>query len=76
MDRKSDNSSPHYDAGIQPTTTRDRVSLGAARDDILPKGSVDPVYQAKAELLNAAIQEIGMGKYQVCSIPFDQKCEA
>ncbi|CEL60018.1 putative MFS-type transporter PB1E7,08c OS=Schizosaccharomyces pombe (strain 972 / ATCC 24843) GN=SPAPB1E7.08c PE=1 SV=1 [Rhizoctonia solani AG-1 IB] len=64
MDRKSDDSSPHYDAGIQPTTTRDRVSLGAARDDILPKGSVDPVYQAKAELLNAAIQEIGMGKYQ------------
>ncbi|KAF8761683.1 Sugar transporter, partial [Rhizoctonia solani] len=36
----------------------------AAEDDILPKGSVDPVYQAKAELLNAAIQEIGMGKYQ------------
>lgn len=37
----------------------------AGRDDILPLGSVDPVYQAKAELLNAAIQEMGMGKYQV-----------
>ena len=27
--------------------------------------SLDPVYQAKARILNAAIQEIGMGKYQV-----------
>ena len=26
---------------------------------------VDPVYQAKARLLNDAFQEIGMGKYQV-----------
>lgn len=25
----------------------------------------DPVYQAKARILNHAIQEIGMGKYQV-----------
>ena len=39
---------------------------GAARDvDILPEGSVDPVYQAKAHVLNQAIQDIGMGKYQV-----------
>ena len=27
--------------------------------------SIDPVYQAKARILNHAIQEIGMGKYQV-----------
>lgn len=27
--------------------------------------AVDPVYQAKARILNAAFQEIGMGKYQV-----------
>lgn len=33
--------------------------------DVLPDGSVDPVYQAKAELLNDSIQQIGMGKYQV-----------
>ncbi|CAE6472477.1 unnamed protein product [Rhizoctonia solani] len=52
---------PSYDLKLQPTVTRDRAST---RDDILPKGSVDPVYQAKAELLNAAIQDIGMGKYQ------------
>ncbi|KAK0632059.1 hypothetical protein B0T14DRAFT_559783 [Immersiella caudata] len=28
---------------------------------ILPKGQVDPVYEAKAIVLNRAIQEIGMG---------------
>ena len=36
-----------------------------AENDIYEDGSVDPVYQAKARLLNRAIQEIGMGKYQV-----------
>lgn len=36
--------------------------------DVLPDGSVDPVYQARAELLNDAIQRIGMGKYQVSLI--------
>ncbi|KAL1405033.1 hypothetical protein Q8F55_008656 [Vanrija albida] len=30
----------------------------------LPKGTFDPVYEAKARVLNAAIQEIGMGWYQ------------
>jgi len=29
------------------------------------EGSVDPVYQAKARILNQALQEMGMGKYQV-----------
>ncbi|QRV76924.1 major facilitator superfamily transporter [Ceratobasidium sp. AG-Ba] len=56
------------DEKLGPSRTRqdsiDGQSLGPARSDILPEGSVDPVYQAKAELLNAAIQEIGMGKYQ------------
>jgi hypothetical protein len=33
-------------------------------EDVLPEGSTDPVYQAKARILNDAIQEIGMGKYQ------------
>lgn len=41
--------------------------LGAERD-LYEDGSVDPVYQAKARLLNHAIQEIGMGKYQVCTL--------
>jgi hypothetical protein len=33
--------------------------------DLHDEGSVDPVYQAKARVLNRALQEIGMGKYQV-----------
>ena len=33
--------------------------------DLFEDGSVDPVYQAKARLINSALQEMGMGKYQV-----------
>jgi hypothetical protein len=36
-----------------------------AKQDLHDEGSVDPVYQAKAHVLNQALQEIGMGKYQV-----------
>ncbi|KAG1847651.1 MFS general substrate transporter [Suillus subalutaceus] len=32
--------------------------------DIFTEDSLDPVYQAKARILNDALQEIGMGKYQ------------
>jgi hypothetical protein len=35
------------------------------------KGAVDPVYQAKARVLNQAMQEIGMGRYQVRPINSD-----
>ncbi|KAI9844328.1 MAG: hypothetical protein M1837_005632 [Sclerophora amabilis] len=30
----------------------------------LPEGTLDPVYNAKAQTLNGAIQDIGMGRYQ------------
>ena len=33
--------------------------------DLYEDGYVDPVYQAKARILNRSIQDIGMGKYQV-----------
>ena len=33
-------------------------------DSALPEGTIDPVYEAKAHLLNNAVQSIGMGKYQ------------
>jgi len=33
--------------------------------DLYEDGHNDPVYQAKARILNRAMQEIGMGKYQV-----------
>ncbi|KAG8736829.1 hypothetical protein FRC10_008820, partial [Ceratobasidium sp. 414] len=52
------------DAQTRDGSVAEKQSISAARNDILPEGSVDPVYQARAELLNAAIQEIGMGKYQ------------
>lgn len=44
----------------------DRSSI--AMDDLAAppvlKGAIDPVYEAKAQLLNDAIQDIGMGWYQ------------
>ena len=30
----------------------------------LLKGAIDPVYEGKAQVLNSAIQDIGMGRYQ------------
>ncbi|KAL8369846.1 hypothetical protein RB595_000272 [Gaeumannomyces hyphopodioides] len=40
------------------------VALGANDVAIIPKGALDPVYEAKARVLNRAIQDIGMGWYQ------------
>ncbi|KAK1769409.1 synaptic vesicle 2-related protein [Phialemonium atrogriseum] len=40
------------------------VAIGKDDDAIIPKGQIDPVYEAKARVLNHAIQEIGMGWYQ------------
>lgn len=34
--------------------------------DLYQRSEIDPVYHAKAHLLNDAFAEIGMGKYQVC----------
>ena len=36
-----------------------------AKKDLYDEGSIDPVHQAKARVLNRALQEIGMGRYQV-----------
>jgi len=33
-------------------------------DGAIPKGQLDPIYEAKARVLNRAIQDIGMGWYQ------------
>ncbi|KAF4982098.1 hypothetical protein FZEAL_2204 [Fusarium zealandicum] len=43
-----------------------RESIGDAVDDeaIIPRGALDPVYEAKARILNRAIADIGMGRYQ------------
>jgi hypothetical protein len=37
--------------------------------DLYEEGYDDPVYQAKARILNHAIQDIGMGRYQVSTYP-------
>lgn len=42
-----------------------KVDIQAETEDIYTDDSLDPVYQAKARILNDALQEIGMGKYQV-----------
>jgi hypothetical protein len=38
----------------------------AATEDLFPDdhNALDPIYQAKARVLNNAMQEIGMGRYQ------------
>lgn len=69
-------SSPKTDQGqdekgtVATTRTRSRDFEGGAlpetRDVYDEEDSgVDPVYHAKARVLNDALQEIGMGKYQV-----------
>lgn len=40
------------------------ASVHDAPPGVLEEGSLDPVYEAKARVLNKAIQDIGMGKYQ------------
>lgn len=35
-------------------------------ETVFTDDALDPVYQAKARILNDAIQEIGMGRYQWC----------
>jgi MFS family permease len=40
------------------------AALDVSTAPALPPGTLDPVYTAKAHLLNDAIQSIGMGRYQ------------
>jgi hypothetical protein len=41
--------------------------LQAKTQDVYDESVLDPVYQAKARILNDALQDIGMGKYQASS---------
>lgn len=52
----------------QPTSgygSLDRMTK-ASSVDLYEDEYSDPIYQAKARILNHSIQEIGMGRYQVC----------
>lgn len=40
------------------------TAIPSQTDAALPENVLDPVYAAKARLLNDAIQDIGMGRYQ------------
>ncbi|KAI0383597.1 MFS general substrate transporter [Hypomontagnella monticulosa] len=42
----------------------EEVAVGIEDVSTIPKGTIDPVYEAKARVLNRAIQDIGMGWYQ------------
>ena len=42
--------------------------LDHAPQSVLEDDALDPVYAAKARVLNKAIQEIGMGRYQVSNV--------
>ena len=48
--------------------------VGVATHDVFDgdEAGVDPVYQAKARVLNDAFQEIGMGRYQVRALSVDR----
>lgn len=60
----------HFHANEKMTDTKDDVDVveSGSFDDrttpVLDQNTVDPVYQAKAHVLNNAIQQIGMGRYQ------------
>lgn len=56
---KMDESHGYKEPSAQ-TVARD----GEAPVSVLEDGSLDPVYEAKAKMLNKAMQDIGMGRYQ------------
>ncbi|KAI1004948.1 MFS siderochrome iron transporter 1 [Podosphaera aphanis] len=47
-----------------PRVEEHDVPFDLLRDQAIPPGTFDPVYEAKAHILNQAIREIGMGAYQ------------
>ncbi|QUC16009.1 uncharacterized protein UV8b_00250 [Ustilaginoidea virens] len=52
------------DERSHPLDSYNTMDLSDDDDAIIPKGALDPVYEAKARILNRAICDIGMGWYQ------------
>lgn len=52
---------------VSPSRTESPYGEQTHLIDLYEDASIDPVYQAKARVLNRAIQDIGMGRYQVSS---------
>ena len=66
MDDKRDHDSKSKDAASVTSTPSINNGL-PNEEELVPtllKGSIDPVYEGKAQVLNSAIQDIGMGRYQ------------
>lgn len=56
---------PDQEPGVLHDGTDTDVAIGIQdAAATIPKGEIDPVYEAKARVLNRAIQDIGMGWYQ------------
>jgi hypothetical protein len=61
--------SPRRKAGVNDYGNKEASAQTVSTDEgapvsVLEDGSLDPVYEAKAKVLNKAIQDIGMGRYQ------------
>ena len=52
------------------TTDVSVESAASSVENLYKEGVLDPVYHGKTLVLNRALQEIGMGKYQVIYIGF------
>ncbi|KAL7279805.1 hypothetical protein ACG7TL_006212 [Trametes sanguinea] len=65
-DFKDEKASPRSGSGEWTKRDVEAHAIHVETHDIFEDDSgVDPVYQAKARIMNDAIQEIGMGKYQI-----------
>lgn len=65
-DNHSTKSAALNPAGDDATTVNNTLSRASSKIvDIYEDDAIDPVYRAKVHVLNNAMQEIGMGKYQV-----------
>lgn len=62
--RDSDGNYDSPDGKLEDVNAQPRIEIAGAPASALGGGSIDPVYEAKAQVLNKAIQDIGMGRYQ------------
>jgi len=62
----ADGTDPRDFVGVLETKGNDTPGADEQMKDLYDDDTVDPIYRAKAHLLNETLQEIGMGKYQWC----------
>ena len=64
MDEKMEPDSKYTAEVDSYPSARNDLPNDAELVPVLLKGAIDPVYEGKAQVLNTAIQDIGMGRYQ------------